>query len=215
MVPTASRRLHPLGNLLSAAVLGAMPVKRPEPTAVARRIVRATHLPDKVGWIDTLESDGVEPGDDTGETEAFDATPALDKATVRAGDVMLVARGARMRVAVAGHGVEGAVASANLMLLRPQPDVLLGAALAWWLVSPDGEAALAHANRGSALLPSLSVRDVLGLEMPVPPLAVQHQLAELLEAWSATARAERRASEARAQLAFATACRAFRNEEAR
>ena len=214
MVPTASHHLRPLADLISAAVLGAIPVKRPDAASVTRRIVRATHLPEKVGWIDTLESDGVEPGDDTGETEAFDATPALDKATVRAGDVLLVARGARMRVAVAGPGVEGAVASANLMLLRPVPDVLLGAALAWWLVSPEGEAALAHANRGSTLIPSMSVRDVLAIQVPVPPLAVQRHLAELLETWSTTARAVRRASEARARLAFATACAALRGEVA-
>jgi hypothetical protein len=196
-----------LDDIIEHAALGPVPVKAPDARSVVRRVLRVGDIADELGRVHLIP-------DDDDHQDSFPDTPAVGKATVEEGDVILVARGARPKVGLAGEDAVGAVVSANLMILRPKQGILLGAVLAWWLDSPQGREALARVNRSSTVgIPSLGVRDVLRLEVPIPRLEVQRGLAELLDAASATALAERLAATKRQELARALAARALFSTE--
>lgn len=192
-----------LADLIEHAALGPVPAKAADARGQVRRVLRVGDIPDVLGHVLAISEDDE-------HCEMFPDTPALERGTVEVGDVVLVARGARPKVGLVGSGSEGAVASANLMVLRPKEGVLLGAVLAWWLDSPQGADALGRANRSSTVgIPSLSVKDVLKLAVPVPPRDVQDALAALLTAASEAASAERLAATRRQDLARALAHRAL------
>lgn len=201
-----SRHTHrAIEDLVERAALGPVPIKTPDPkkSIVTCRVLRVGDIADELGRIPPFP-------DNREHQESFPNAPSVGKATVEVGDVVLVARGARPKVGLVGEAAAGAVVSANLMLLRPKAGVLLGAVLAWWLDSAQGREGLSRMNRSSTVgIPSLSVHDVLRLEMPVPPMNIQRALAEMLEAASDSAQAERCATHGRQELARALAARAL------
>ena len=108
----------------------------------------------------------------------------LDDATahrsgLRAGEVLLAARGTRMTAAVFDGGVS-AVAGSQFLVLRPHGGVLLPAYLRWFLNLPSTQENLNARARGSYVR-SLSSSALGELEIPLPPLPRQRAIAELHE----------------------------------
>lgn len=127
----------------------------------------------------------------------------LDGYRVRAGDVLITARGTQLKVALVDDATAGAVLSANLLSIRPRVDRLLPGSLAAWLQTPRGHAALTERFHSTTGLLALTTPVVRALPVPVPPLAVQEQAAALFDATRAGYIAARRAADARRALGLA------------
>lgn len=165
---TSSLPHRRLGDLVSHTALG-VNVSKTEPGTTS--IVRVSDLPDEVGYL----------ADETQlEQRAIKAGKARDKATLEHDDLILVARGSSLRIAIANPGMDGMVIANNLMLIRTNPAALLGPVLAAWLGSPRGQHELSKVSRSSTTMMSLRAKDVLEVEVPVPPMAVQQHISELL-----------------------------------
>lgn len=106
----------------------------------------------------------------------------LDDATahrsgLRAGEVLLAARGTRMTAAVFDGGIS-AVAGSQFLVIRPHGGVLLADYLRWFLNLPSTQEALSVRARGSYVR-SLSSAALGELDIPLPPLPRQRAIAEL------------------------------------
>lgn len=124
--------------------------------------------------------------------------------TVRADDVVITCRGTQLKVASITPSSEGALISANLMAIRAGTEVLPRVLLAF-LQSPAALKALLQRGRSSTSSLSLTPRSVGELSIPVPPLAVQQQIAELDGAAEQNYVAAIRAAEQRRAVARAVA----------
>jgi len=129
--------------------------------------------------------------------------------SVRQGDVVLTSRGAYMRVALAGRGADGAIASSNLLIIRPN-DTLLGQVLLAWLKSPRGEHELLSRSRASAMTIALGRKEVEKVPFPIAPVAVQRQIVDLIQATDAGYRAALEAAEIRRVVGYEVAARLLR-----
>lgn len=122
----------------------------------------------------------------------------------RPGDVLLAARGTQFRVAIVEQASAGAIIGANLIAVRLGPE-LLPEVLAVWLTSPAGKAEVHRLGASSNRLLSLTVAAVAALEVPVPTLAHQAQIAALYHASRTAYRAAVAAAECRHALGRAAA----------
>jgi hypothetical protein len=118
-------------------------------------------------------------------TEGPAPTRGLDS-RLRPGDVVIRARGMPI-AAVVGDGFDGAFPSNDVIVIRSEgaTDAIYLAAI---LNLPASRKSLQAETQGS-VMPRLSVSTLSNLAVPLPPLPVQRQLAELAEG----ARAEREA----------------------
>lgn len=189
---------HPLGDL--SEVLTGLPISRRsgeegEPFAVLN--IRDL---DDMGLLDsTDECDRVLL---TGGTR-------LVRYQVRAGDVVVTCRGTTLRAALVGTGADGAIASSNLLIIRPSP-ALLGQVLLAWLKTPRGEHELLSRSRASAMTIALGREDIEQVPFPLPPLAVQRQIVDLIQATDAGYRAALEAAETRRAVGYEVAARLLR-----
>ncbi|MCW5829632.1 MAG: restriction endonuclease subunit S [Deltaproteobacteria bacterium] len=113
------------------------------------------------------------------ETAAISDPARFGRARILPDDVIVTARGTQLRSVLAPARWQGAVASSNLMLIRPKPEILLPELLSVFLQSPAGVKAFEQRRTGTQLL-KLTLRDLAEIEVPVPPLSEQRQLADLL-----------------------------------
>jgi hypothetical protein len=97
---------------------------------------------------------------------------------VLAGDVVVTARGTSLRTALVPERWSGAVLTSNLIAIRLGPH-LRPELLQVYLESPAGRQAINRRLAGSALL-SVTPSSVEQVEVPVPPIAKQEALAELV-----------------------------------
>jgi restriction endonuclease S subunit len=128
----------------------------------------------------------------------------VERYTVRGDDVVITCRGTQLKVASITPSSEGALISANLIAIRAGAE-LLPAVLLVFLQSPAGQKALLQRGRSSTSSLSLTPRSVGELSIPVPPLAVQQQIAELVGAAEQNYVAGIRAAEQRRAVARAVA----------
>jgi hypothetical protein len=138
---------------------------------------------------------------------------STDGYRVRAGDVLLTARGTLLKVGLVDEATDGAVLSANLLCIRARSDRLLPGALAAWLITPTGQAALTGRYHSTAGMLALTTPVVKGLPVPVPPLATQVRAAALLDATRIGYVAARRAADSRQALGLAALARLFTLED--
>ncbi len=98
---------------------------------------------------------------------------------LRAGEVLLAARGTRMTAAVF-EGGRPAVAGSQFLVIRPHGGVLIPAYMRWFLNLSSTQENLNARARGSYVrsLPSSALGE---LEIPLPPLARQRAISELHE----------------------------------
>jgi restriction endonuclease S subunit len=123
---------------------------------------------------------------------------------VRAGDIVITCRGTQLKVASITAPSEGALISANLIAIRAGAE-LLPAVLLAFLQSPAGQKALLHYGRSSTSNILLTPKAVGQLAIPVPPLAVQKQIAALINSAEQSYVAAIGAAEQRRAIAHAVA----------
>lgn len=126
----------------------------------------------------------------------------ISRYEVRAGDLLLSCRGTVNKVALVAPETQGAIASANMMIIRPtRIDSRL---LFAYFFSPPVRAHLESMATGSTIK-AINPRDVAALEISVPPEALQRQLGDIVEASEVQYRFGVAASHARRQLGHETA----------
>lgn len=173
---------------------------------VAQRIINVRDLVDG----------RVLPGEEL-ETVCFSARSAVERYRVCAGDVLLTSRGTQLKVALVGADAAGAVATSNLLVIRP--DVQFPGALIYaFFCSPSTQAMLLCASRSSGGLLALTARDVGEVRIPVPPAERLERLAQLVEAtevyYAAAVTAARTAREAAQGVVMAELSGSARKERA-
>lgn len=131
-------------------------------------------------------------------------TPAIDKGTTKYGDVLIAARGSAPRIAWVDDDAEGAVASANLLIIRPTAD-LLGPALFAMLSSRPYQSLILGLSRGTTGQTSITAADLRRLPIDVPPMRAQKRAAKLIENSDAAFRHAIEAAQERKRIGLAAA----------
>ena len=92
------------------------------------------------------------------------------------GDVLLPARGTAIRTAVFHTQSYPCIASANLIVIRPDPKMLNSTYLKIFLDSPVGNKIISSAQQGMVIM-NISYRDLKVLEVPIPAMDKQEAVA--------------------------------------
>ena len=103
----------------------------------------------------------------------------FDRFRVRGGDVLVSCRGTILKTAQVPPETNDAIASSNLIVIRPKHAVLLPQLILAVLRSPPCQERLKSRTRSSTGLMQLTIKDLQDLPMPLPPLAMQRKLAAL------------------------------------
>lgn len=116
---------------------------------------------------------------DPGMLGHYELGLSFDRYWAKAGDVLFRSRGERNTAVnvVFGSGA-AAVAILPLMILRPNPDLVTGKYVAWYINQPDTQAYFDKCARGTGLrmIPKACIDD---LEVPVPDLRTQQLVVEI------------------------------------
>lgn len=97
----------------------------------------------------------------------------------KAGDLVLSARSTSLKMGIVSRELDGVVVNATLIAVRPEAR-LDARFLAAYLSHPDGQAALAAIAQSGTIQMNLTVNAISKLEIPLPPIGVQRQMAEML-----------------------------------
>jgi type I restriction enzyme M protein len=108
---------------------------------------------------------------------SFSRPGAVDRYLARQGDVLVSARGTRLKVAVVPPELDGAVVTATLIGIRPG-DRILPEVIAAFLRSPAGQRALLARARSSTQQVALTPSDLATVRCPVPSMNDQERIAE-------------------------------------
>jgi len=109
-----------------------------------------------------------------------DKAQKLARFTVRAGDLLIVRQGALGRLAVVGHAHESWLFGSSCLRLRAHGNLILPVFLAWYLSHPPvHNELLQKANVGT--IPAFNTAALKGIEIPVPPLEIQQEIASALQ----------------------------------
>jgi hypothetical protein len=99
----------------------------------------------------------------------------FDRHLIRKGDLLFQSRGSRHPAMVAADEVR-AIAGSGVHVIRVDPVAIVPQFLCWWINHPSTQRKLvADIARGSNV-PFVSKGDLERFEVPLPPLAVQHQI---------------------------------------
>jgi len=133
----------------------------------------------------TGSSVSAENGIEVGELQTAWIRPYKDltRYQLEMGDVVILARGTAIRPGLVSSEVEQLkpLASANFLIIRCDRDKLQPEYLMSYLTTSQGESALKSLANGSAIQ-SVSATSINSLYLPLPPLSVQAQIAELYRA---------------------------------
>ncbi|KPF57189.1 hypothetical protein IP85_14495 [Rhizobium sp. AAP116] len=116
------------------------------------------------------------------------------------GDVLITGRGTVLKFGIVGTETAGAIASGNIIIVRPAPPVR-GEVLFAILSSEGFRPKIEVLQRGATTLLSLSPKDLAKLEISLPPFEEQDLISEFVRASLATYSAAIRAATARRTLA--------------
>lgn len=99
------------------------------------------------------------------------------------GDVVLLSKGNSIRAGYVTAKVANlnVIASTNFILLRPNQDKLVGEVLVAYFNSPAGQNLLDSISRGAAIK-NISLSSIKNLEIELPTLEKQQEIAELFHA---------------------------------
>ncbi|WP_426410389.1 restriction endonuclease subunit S [Bradyrhizobium ganzhouense] len=103
----------------------------------------------------------------------------VDTYAVRIDDVLVTGRGTALKFGLVGEATAGAIASGNVIVVRPGPDATGGALFAI-LSSEVFRPKIEMLRRGATTLLSLSPKDFAKLEIDLPPLDEQRRIAALV-----------------------------------
>jgi hypothetical protein len=138
---------------------------RPDPQGSCR-LIRISDLSDD-GQLVNRELLRFEPADRI-RAESF----------LRAGDVLLPNRGTRTTAYAFDLPDQDALVGAQFYVLRPDPKIIRPDYLSWFLRSDVAAAHLSEHRKGT-LVQTVQRRDVLEMELPLPPLQKQALIAAL------------------------------------
>ena len=140
---------------------------------------------------DRLVLDGARP-------IALEQTERTERHLLRPGDLLITARSTIVKAAIVPLDAQRTVADATLLVVRPH-DFTLPPFLWWYLTSTTGRAQVKARMTGSTVL-LLTTAQLGDLEIPVPDLATQDRIAELVQASERAYRAAVEAAELRRSL---------------
>ncbi|WP_439514848.1 restriction endonuclease subunit S [Oceanibaculum nanhaiense] len=144
--------------------------------------------------------DGAVAARDALDTVGFSSPAKAANYAVQVDDVLLTGRGTLLKFGLVGAETAGAIASANIIVVRPGPDVRGGALFA--ILSSDVfRPKIEVLRRGATTLLSLSPKDLAKLEIDLPPLAEQERIATLVKDAQIAYRTALEAAEIRRSLA--------------
>ena len=108
---------------------------------------------------------------------------AIQRFLLQQGDVVLLAKGNSIRAGYVTESIAklNVVASANFIVLRPNKKELLGEVLVAYFNSPAGQSLLEATSTG-ATIKNISLSNLKKLEIALPSLSKQHEVAELFHA---------------------------------
>jgi len=148
-------------------------------------------------YIDLSSVKGGRIGDQV-ESMAFAAAPGRARKLIREGDVLLgMVRPYLKPFAKVQTALDGHVASTGFAVIRAKSDVTDSEYL-YQTIWSDGISKQIHQMVTGSNYPALSVGDVKDLKIPLPPLAEQRKIAEILRTWDEaieTAEAELKAKQ--------------------
>lgn len=107
----------------------------------------------------------------------------IERFRLHEGDVVLLAKGNSIRAGyvTAKTAALKVIASANFILLRPNSTELVGEVLVAYFNSPEGQNLLDATSTGAAIK-NISLSNIKKLEIELPTLAKQKEIAELFHA---------------------------------
>ncbi|EOX4935199.1 restriction endonuclease subunit S [Vibrio alginolyticus] len=107
----------------------------------------------------------------------------IQRFLLQAGDVVLLAKGNSIRAGYVTESIAklNVIASANFILFRPNKNELLGEVLVAYFNSPAGQSLLDATSTG-ATIKNISLSNIKKLEIELPELNKQHEVAELFHA---------------------------------
>lgn len=161
--------VHRLGEI--SKVFAGMGVSREE------TIERAGEKLPVIGVRD-LQDGGVTALADL-DTVGFPDRTRAEGYAVKVGDVLVTGRGTLLKFGLVGHETGGAIASGNVIVVRPGPQATGGALFA--ILSSDVfRPKIELLRRGATALLSLSPKDLAKLEIDLPTLDEQQRIAALV-----------------------------------
>ncbi|MCZ0963515.1 restriction endonuclease subunit S [Paracoccus benzoatiresistens] len=144
--------------------------------------------------------DGFVAGREALETAPFSSPSKAAVYTVQADDILVTGRGTLLKFGLVGDETVGAVASANIIVVRPGSSTIGGALFA--ILSSDVfRPKIEVLRRGATTLLSLSPKDLAKLEINLPPLSEQERIAALVRDAQVAYRTALEAAEIRRSLA--------------
>lgn len=146
-----------------------------------------------------LQDGAVAPGEAL-DTVGFSSPSRAITYAVQADDVLLTGRGTLLKFGLVGIETAGAIASANIIVVRPRPSVV-GGALFSILSSDVFRPKIEVLRRGATTLLSLSPKDLAKLEINLPSLNEQRRIAALVRDAQIAYRTALEAAEIRRSLA--------------
>jgi hypothetical protein len=183
-------------------------VARVQPGYLSRERVRSspagTHL--------LLQARDISPKGDVRLDAAVRFMPErnADLYRVSRGDILLTARGQDHRAQLIDIDLEDVLASSVFYIIRPREGMVPGY-LAWWLNQPGTQAALESASSGTGI--GYIARPLMEqIPVVVPPLHVQHRVAEAMGLWRRQRSLQARLDKIREQLIHAV-CRQVVEQE--
>jgi restriction endonuclease S subunit len=130
------------------------------------------------------------------DTVGFPDRTRAETYAVHADDVLLTGRGTLLKFGLVKPETEGAIASGNIIVVRPSADATGGALFAI-LSSEVFRPKIEVLRRGATTLLSLSPKDLAKLEINLPPLDEQRRIAALVSDAQTTYRTAIEAAEMR------------------
>ncbi|MBL3609993.1 restriction endonuclease subunit S [Rhodovulum sulfidophilum] len=134
------------------------------------------------------------------DTVGFSAPSKALTYAVRTGDVLVTGRGTVLKFGLVSTETAGAIASANIIVVRPGPEVTGGALFAI-LSSEVFRPKIEVLRRGATTLLSLSPKDLAKLEINLPSRDEQERIAALVNESQIAYRAALEAADIRRTLA--------------
>jgi hypothetical protein len=144
--------------------------------------------------------DGAVAPRDALDTVGFPFPTRAETYAVRPDDVLVTGRGTLLKFGLVGDETAGAIASGNIIVVRPNPGVMGGALFA--ILSSDVfRPKIEVLRRGATTLLSLSPKDLAKLEIILPPIDEQERVAALVKEAQIAYRTALEAAEIRRALA--------------
>ena len=181
-------RLIPFGQIASVT-LGLTPAGR---DALLSDLIRVVQVGDLIE-----ESNEVRPLEELNQVQVNSGL-SLHRYRVECGDLLVSCKGTLGKVAMVGGATEGAVATSNLLIVRPSLGVRPSTVLAI-LKSERAQQHFRSRARGS-INQVMSFRDLDSMEIPDPAGLPVELLDELLEAHATYMKATKKALEAKNNL---------------